>query len=127
MDINNMTIEELEKEIEKRKLDTVYNKPIKEGFLKHDLYGFNSQYTGQPTSFDINCYCDVDVYSMTKEEANDVIENFKAHIIPYIKKGVRFVCYRYNNRDWWYDDINYGLEQLGNIWAAKHLENVRDI
>ena len=41
--------------------------------------------------------------------------------------GTKFVCFIDEDGEAWYDDINYGIENMDADWAAKYLRDIQPI
>ena len=98
------------------------NLPVKEGFLKHNLYYLE----------DVNEYFYYDDYDfglVTDEQKTQVIKNLKPNFKLVIPKGTRFECVIINNTEIWCEDHvnNWGVRDASKTWAKEHLENIREI
>lgn len=97
--------------------------PIKEGFLKEDLYDFDS-----PSGHGGIYYhrSDFPCCFFTKADKTEAIEDFKSKFKLVIKKGTRFVAYFYSGEVLWFEE-NHNLEEMSADWANKNLENIRSL
>lgn len=119
MDIDSMTPQQLRELADKKEKDDE-NKIIKVGYLKMDLYSFESDhYSKILFAEDWG-----DFWLKTNEEMLAIIESFKEKFKLVLPKGSKFVCYHYDDQDFWFDDENVGVEQVDNNWAEKYLENI---
>jgi len=99
------------------------NSPKKRGYLVKDLYSYpcsDCDFTPIFESSEPFWLCDKNQIDKWKQEFD---ENFK----KVLKKGAEFVCYIINNEEHWYDDENYGVEDMNASWAKKYLSNIKDI
>lgn len=113
-DANLMTPAELRKLAEEKEAS---DKPCKMGFLKHDMYGCVK-------GFNLNQYAQK---IHTTEELNVIIEEFKQSFEKVGEKGLKFVCYNYDDEYLWYDEGDGWFADLDDEWAKENLENIVDI
>jgi hypothetical protein len=99
------------------------SKPVKEGFLKHDLYNFVSW----GTRFDLVDAVNKGLYFREEQEIDEVLDNLRCFKKRIMMKGTKFVCLVRDGRESWFDDIRYGVEDMNSEWANHHLENIREI
>lgn len=107
------------------------NRPVKVGFLKHDIYdNFCSCLRYGNRISDIEECFPNDPY-ITAEEFESGMEQFMKLIkteVPILTKGTQFFCYRYDGfEQTWSDSESNWIEEISDDWAQKHLENIRDI
>lgn len=113
-----MTADELES-LAKQKREQE-NKPIKEGFLKCDLYEQNPYWRFQmPDSTQFANPEEIE------EMLKDINESFFCRVLP---KGTRFICYYNAGRQWnlWQNDT-FQVVNVSDEFAEKFLENIKDI
>ena len=110
----------------KKRLDEESTRPKKTATLKVDLY----EYDTDDRSCDLGYYRESENYMCLceKHTMDKWIKEFKEHFVLELPKGTPFVCYIYGDgKEYWFDDVNYGIEEMGSEWASKFLENVKDI
>jgi hypothetical protein len=91
----------------------------REGFLKEDLYSYDKTVVSELEESGF-----LEFWLYTAKEKETIIFNSFALVL---KKGTRFVCFIDNGKESWFDDVNYGIEEMDAYWAGKYLENVRDV
>ena len=106
--LNPQQLRELANQIERESV------PIKEGYLKEDLYHFSSHYESPPD------------WLTTKQEKDNHIQKYIERFELAIPKGTKFFCYFIDLTECWCDTINYGVEDQNKEWASKYLENIKD-
>ncbi len=95
------------------------NMPIKEGFLKEDLY----EYVNDDDWMD-----NIPFWLYTIKEKNKAIKEVSNSFKKVLKKGTRFVCFLDKGAESWYDDpAIFGVEDMDEKWAKLYLENIRKI
>lgn len=119
MDANLMSPEELRELANKKEEE---NNPVKVGFLKMDLYGFQSD-SYESMSFKKSWG---NFWLKTEKQKSATIEEFKSRFEKVLEKGAKFVCYMIDGEESWFDDEGYGVENMDNKWANKYLENIQD-
>ena len=99
------------------------NNVKKVGYLKMDLYG---------TPFDNrsgNYRSHIKTYHLvTAADKEELINEFNSQFDVALPQGSKFVCFM--NRDGsesWFDDVNYGIEDMDGAWAKKYLEKIETI
>lgn len=116
--IDQMTIQELEAALEKKKNEE-QNIIIQEGFLKCDLIDlpdFQDLFRNDKL---------MKIHALTtREQLNQVIEKLKKLVTIMLPAGTRFVQY---SDGFWFDDVNYGMEYLDNSWAKEYLINIKKV
>jgi len=117
MRVDCLDIEELKLIIAHREKES---RVVKEGFLKEDLYTFDSSKGYSGIHYHINMG---DEY-FTSEQVDDVVNDFKSHFKLALEKGTRFVAFWYYDSLMWYDDVGYGIEEMEDDWAEKYLEPI---
>lgn len=101
-------------EMRKKKED---DKPKKIGFLKEDLF------TISPNE-------DAHIFSnwiLSREEKQKEIDEFINNFQLACPAGTKFVCFIDDGNESWFDDINYGIENMDNDWANKYLKDIKFI
>lgn len=120
MNYSSMSPQELRKLADKKEQENVVRKV---GYLKCDLYNFQSDRNGS-----INFSASWGSFWLkTKEEKDDLIREFKSRFEKVLKKGTKFVCFITDGEECWFDDENYGVESMTTAWAAEWLENQTDV
>jgi hypothetical protein len=97
-------------------------KMVKVGYAKEDLYNFDGPGPGITYHRGWG-----DFWLQTGKKKNLLIEDFISSFALVIPKGTKFVCYIRNGKELWYDDINYGIENMDSKWAEKYLENITNV
>lgn len=122
MNINSLSPKELRELADKKELE---DRVVKIGYLKEDLYDFHSNGNGNGIVFRRNwaklCWLN------TKKEKENIIKDFKSRFELVLPAGTKFVCFLYEGREEWYDDVNYGLEGMDAAWAEKYLEKIINV
>jgi hypothetical protein len=115
MSLKDHTIDELKKEIINREK---YPINLAVGYMKEDI-----RYIGS-ASININ-FGD---YIVTDSKFHDIISEF-IKSVDLIKKGTKFVKIQFEEEDEgsWYDDTNFGIENMDDDWANKYLEKIEKI
>ena len=129
MDANQMTPDELRALADEKEEQS---KPIKKATLKHDLYRFDSDSgfpygtirLAIPEKFKHH-------WLYTKEERDEILENFKSQINDCFKhtldNGTEFLCFKYDGKEQW-EDADFGeIEGADNNWAKTHLTNIKKL
>ena len=88
------------------------------GFLRCDLYTTDNHFDSR--------YFDDD-WIFTSDVKDQYIKEFEAGFELALPKGTKFVCYIEDGEESWFDDINYGAENLDKAWADKYLEKVEEL
>jgi len=118
MDANLMSPEAL-RELADKKEDF----PVKEAFLKQDFYWIESNDSKlQKIVAEAEDYSRLDASKLASLK-----HQFSTLFTISVKKGTRFVCYIEDGRECWYDDTNFGIENMNGDWAKQHLNNIRAI
>lgn len=120
MNANQMTPKELRELANKKEKE---DKPIKFGYLKCDLYAFQSTvgYNG------IHFYKMKNVeFLQSKEQKDELIKEFASRFIKVVSKGDRFECYLDDNIETWWSEFG-DVESMDSEWAEKYLENITKI
>jgi hypothetical protein len=92
-----------------------YEKVVKVGFLKQDLYDFKPKHG-------------IDAFWLsTTTKRDQLIENFKNAFKMVMDKGTKFECFKVNGQERWYDSLNYGIMDMDEKWAAEYLENIQSV
>ena len=108
-----MKLSEKEKEIILQiRAEEESQKPIKIGYLKHDLYRYNMGIS----------YFKIDKWLFSFKEKEELHKNFedKFTLIPI---GTELVCYLEDGVELWYDDDC--LAGMDENWAKDNLENIK--
>jgi hypothetical protein len=124
MDANSLTPAELRALADKKEQEST---PIKEGFLKVDLYDFDAQYSSDPPGRYQIPEEQLDFWLFTKQQQKEIIKNFTESFSKVLSKGARFLCFLDDGKEDWYDDVGYGVEAMDADWAAKYLEKIRKL
>lgn len=119
-----LTKEEEELIMARRKEDEE-KRAKKEGFLKKDLYSYDI--SGRSCNLGFELESDTDFWLCDKETKEEWIKLFTEHFELVLKKGTRFVCYIEGGKELWYDDVNYGVENMDEKWAKEYLINIRPL
>jgi len=117
MNVNSMTPEELRALADKKEEEA---KQIKKGTLKHDLYYYHGQGSDQ-----LKMEVRLQDVLMTKQMVEDTRKAFEKVLekhIDKLEKGTPFVCYKNDGEESWYDDVNFGIEDMSSEWAKENLE-----
>lgn len=102
---------------------TTEDKIRKKGYLKHDLYNFNTDhYQGMVFRKPWGSF-----WLLTKEQQDKLIEEFKSRFSLVLKEGAEFVCYIVDGKEEWYDNENYGVEGVDETWAAEYLRGITKV
>lgn len=89
--------------------------PVKEGKLKHDLYGLYS------TIFVS------DTVNFTKSEMNKEIKKFTKAFDLICKKNDRVECTIVNQTEYWSMPGSPEIQNESSEWAKKHVTNIKTI
>lgn len=119
-----MKLTQEEKElILKQRADNDDAKPKKVGYLKMNLYSYDVD--RRSCSLGFVRESDNGMWLCEKETMNNWIKDFKSHFECVLPKGTEFVCYIDGGEESWYDNINYGLEDMRSAWAEQYLTNIK--
>lgn len=114
----NMSPKELRELADKKEKE---NKPTKTGFLKEDLYYFESD-----SSNGLSFFQTWGIFWLKTVEQMEYLKSlFSSRFKKVLPKGTQFLCYTIDGEDFWYDCINCGVEEMDNSWAEKYLENIK--
>jgi hypothetical protein len=94
----------------------------KKGYLKFDLYKFESDHHG-------GMIFEKDwgpFWLSTKEEKEKTIEQFKNRFSLLLKEGTEFFCYIVDGKEEWYDE-NCEVECVDKVWADKYLRDIVEV
>lgn len=117
MDANCLSPKELRELADKKEAE---NKVAKVGYLKCDLYNFNSDASWNGICFKKS----TDFWLYTEKTKDKIIKEFIDRFSMVLPKGAKFVCFVIDGEDQWFDDVNYGVEGMDAKWAEKWLENI---
>lgn len=112
-----LTAKEKELILQKRKEEDL-KKPKFTAKLAHDLYALNTE-----TLSDLASTYEL----LSKENIDHLFSNIKLYN-KVLSKGTKFVGFL--NEDGttsWFDDVNYGIESMGDQWATEHLTDIKSI
>lgn len=84
------------------------------GFLKHDLY----------FQYNFGAYTN---YLINKEEVEKRLEKIRNAFQLIAPKGTKFVCIVVDNKEYWCDYANLGINDYDEKWASDNLENVQEV
>lgn len=119
MNANDMTPAQLRELADKKEKES---KPIKKGKLKFDLY--NQKYVFIDVS-------DTSFWLYSTEEVQSKIDEFvekaKSNFKLVLKKDTEFVCYLRDGQECWYDNVNYGIEEMNEEFASKYLTDIKKV
>ncbi len=120
MDINSLTPQQLRDLADKKEVE---NRVVKSGYLKTDLYNFDSN------SIDGLFFTKSwgDFWLKSNDEKLRLIQEFDSRFKKVLDKGTKFICFNRDGKEHWSDNINYGLDGLSGEWAEKYLENIVEI
>lgn len=107
----------------KKRKEEEESKPKLMGFLKESLYDFPTEngdselcyYEHNPSNF----------WLVNEELKEKWIKTFQASFNIVLPAGTKFVCYIQDGEELWFDDINYGIEEMDDKWAKIYLENIQ--
>jgi len=111
------------KVIEEMRKQAEAEKPYREAFLKHDLYD-HSFLRGCYFQFESPCEYD---FHLSLEQVQKITDFFNGGFHVLLKKGARLISYLREGEELWFDEENGIIEELGNNWAEKHLENFKKL
>lgn len=124
--LDEMTPAELRKLADKKE-ELYPDKPVKEGFLKHDLYYCRDGWD----TFDPGEYA---YWVMTKKVRDEAIKKFADSFGITLSRGTRFECYTDCDGDYemWYDcggkrGRSLRVKEADGDWAKEHLEKIRPV
>lgn len=120
MDANSMTPQQLRKLADEKEENS---KPIKEGFLKEDLYSFD----GDSSNYNAYFIKHRDFWLYSKKTKDEIIKDFASKFALVLKAGTKFVCFLDKGKETWFDDVNYGVESMSEEWAEKYLVNIQKV
>ena len=114
--LGSMTPQELREYADKLEQE---NKPIKSAVLKHDIYYFGN--------WSKNYILDTDLFSYSKDQIDEFVEDFKNNFSFQSKKGTKFFYYKINEKTCrWYSEDGQ-IENVDEIFEKAHLENIVDL
>ena len=112
-----LTEEERQLILDKRTKEEA-EKPKKTGILKENLYTISS---------DLDASGEYG-WLFSKSVKETIIKDFKSRFELALEKGAEFICYyRDDGSESWYDQENYGIEDMSADWAKEHLTNIKNI
>ena len=119
MDIRKMSTDEIKAELRRR--EEADSRPVKEGFLKTDLFHHGGVFRT------LDCPGLSDPWFLTPGEVNTVVKAYKRSFEKILSAGARFLCYIEDGKESWWDEIGEEIEGASAEWAVVHLENIREV
>jgi hypothetical protein len=95
------------------------------GKAKHDLYYLDSR---EPEiSVNIENIIGEESWYFSEKVKNAIVDKVLSEmpIRKALSKGANFDCYIQNGQRLWFDSEGEGIEEYGDDWAIKNLENIR--
>ena len=113
-----MKLSEEEKQLilEKRRQKEA-EKPIKVGYLKHDLYRIPSE------KFNLLRFD----WMITKDQKEKLINILNEDIVLELPKGSEFDCYLERGNECWYDQDSGSIAGADSEWAKEHLKDIKSL
>lgn len=112
-----LTAKEKELILQKRKEEDL-EKPKFTAKLAHDLYELNLQNLRRLSN----------KYGYFSKTQIDELLNSNPFYTKILSKGTKFIGFLdENGTTSWFDDVNYGIESMGDQWATEHLTDIKSI
>lgn len=119
MDANYMTPAQLRELADRKETEA---KVKKTGQLKCDLYHYRSQ-----DRYSVFRFAFPPHGLFTKKEIDDLVKEFRGNFECVLKKGTKFECYIVDDRERWFDAVNWGIEEASESYASEYLENIKEV
>jgi hypothetical protein len=122
-----LTSEEKELVLKHREQNAL-NKPQKVGYLKMDLFSYDTDFGSGGNGLAFYRESDNGLWLCDKEVMKTWVRQFKEHFKLEIPKGIKFVCFiDKDGKESWFDDENYGMEDRSRGWAETFLEKIYEL
>lgn len=94
------------------------------GYLNRDLYQYD---VANACSLSFRADSDKLFWLCDEKQKKKWKKKFNEHFKLVLKKGTQFVCFIWNGKENWYDNVDYGIECMDDKWALEYLENISDV